>query len=64
MTNSAADLRLIVPLCLGLFTLTQLIKQGFKFEDTPLYILVWFAFNSLIKLNITEESERVNVNKN
>ncbi|BAY17733.1 hypothetical protein NIES21_35750 [Anabaenopsis circularis NIES-21] len=64
MTNGAADLRLIVPLGLGLFALTQLIKQGFKFEDTPWYILAWFAFDSFIKLNVTEESQRININKN
>ncbi|WP_103123983.1 DUF5132 domain-containing protein [Nostoc cycadae] len=64
MTNGAADLRLIVPLGLGLFALTQLIKQGFKFGEISWYILAWFAFDSFIKLNVTEESQRINVNKN
>ncbi|MBE9005753.1 DUF5132 domain-containing protein [Fortiea sp. LEGE XX443] len=64
MTNGAADLRLIVPLGLSLLALTQLIKQGFKFEDIPWYILAWFAFDSFIKLNVTEESQRVNTEKN
>ncbi|ALF52422.1 hypothetical protein ACX27_05470 [Nostoc piscinale CENA21] len=64
MTNGAADLRLIIPLGLGLFALTQLIKQGFKLEDIPWYILVWFAFDSFIKLNDTENSTSINTNKN
>ncbi|MBU7582689.1 MAG: DUF5132 domain-containing protein [Nostoc sp. TH1S01] len=64
MTNGAADLRLIVPLGLGLFALNQLIKQGFKLEDIPWYILVWFAFDSFTKLNPSEESQLVNINQN
>ncbi|OCQ98709.1 DUF5132 domain-containing protein [Nostoc sp. MBR 210] len=64
MTNGTADLRVIVPLGLGLFALSQLIKQGFKFEDIPWYILAWFAFDSFIKLNDTEKSKSININKN
>jgi hypothetical protein len=57
MTNGATDLRLIVPLGFSLLALTQLIRQGFKFEDIPWYVLAWFAFDSFIKLNVNEESE-------
>ncbi|MCC5636492.1 DUF5132 domain-containing protein [Nostoc sp. CHAB 5844] len=64
MTNGATDLRLIVPLGLGLFALSQLIKQGFKFDDIPWYILAWFAFDSFIKLNVTDESQQVSIDKN
>ncbi|MBD2494160.1 DUF5132 domain-containing protein [Nostoc sp. FACHB-280] len=64
MTNGAADLRVIVPLGLGLFALAQLIKQGFKFEDIPWYTVVWFAFDSFIKLNDAEKSKSININKN
>jgi len=64
MTNGAADLKLIVPLGLGLFALVQLIKQGFKFEDIPWYILAWLAFDSFMKLNINAESQQANIDKN
>ncbi|MBE9205282.1 DUF5132 domain-containing protein [Nostoc sp. LEGE 06077] len=64
MTNRAADLRLIIPLGLGLFAMTQLIKQGLKLEYIPWYIIAWFAFDSFIKLNVSETSQRVNRYKN
>lgn len=64
MTNGAADLRIILPLGLGFFAIKQLIKQGFKFDDIPWYILAWFAFDIFIKLNIKEEVPRINIDKN
>jgi hypothetical protein len=55
MTNGVADLRLLVPLALGLFTIRQLIKQGLKLEEIPWYILAWFTFDAFIKLNNNNE---------
>jgi hypothetical protein len=64
MTNGTADLRVILPLGLGFFAITQLIKQGFKFDDIPWYILAWFAFDSFIKLNAKDKSPSINIDKN
>jgi len=64
MTNGSADLHLILPLGIGSLAIIQLIKQGFKFDEIPWYILAWFAFDSFIKLNAKDESPRLNIDKN
>lgn len=57
MTNGVADLRLILPLALALLAIQQLLRQGFKLEEIPWYILAWFAFDSFIKLNNNTDIE-------
>ncbi|MBE9049431.1 DUF5132 domain-containing protein [Nostocales cyanobacterium LEGE 11386] len=51
MTNGVADLRLLVPVVLGLFTIRQLLKQGLQLEEIPWYVLAWFTFDTFVKLN-------------
>jgi hypothetical protein len=57
MTNGAADLRVILPVGLGLFAIRQLIRQGWKLDEIPWYILAWYAVDTFVKLNSEEESQ-------
>ncbi|WP_066380132.1 MULTISPECIES: hypothetical protein [unclassified Anabaena] len=56
MTDGVADLRLLMPMVLGLFAIRQLLVQGLKLNDIPWYILAWCAFDSFIKLHNSTES--------
>ncbi|AFY46394.1 hypothetical protein Nos7524_0482 [Nostoc sp. PCC 7524] len=64
MTNGVADLRLLVPMGLGLLAIRQLWVQGLKLNDIPWYILAWCAFDSFIKLNNVRELPTSNVPQN
>lgn len=61
MTNGVADLRVILPVGVGLLAVRQLIRQGWKLDDIPWYILAWYAIDIFVKLNAEGESELVNV---
>ena len=54
-TNDAVDLRFVFPLSLGVLALRQLIVKGWQLELIPWYVLAWYAFDSFLKLNSTEE---------
>jgi hypothetical protein len=61
MTNGVADLRVILPVGLGLFAIRQLVRQGWKLDEIPWYILAWYTVDTFVKLNSEEESQLVNV---
>ena len=54
-TSDAVDLRFLFPLSLGVLALRQLIVKGWLLELIPWYVLAWYAFDSFIKLNSTNE---------
>ena len=54
-TSDAVDLRFLFPLSLGVLALRQLIVKGWQLELIPWYVLAWYAFDSFIKLNSTNE---------
>jgi hypothetical protein len=55
LTNSLADLRVLVPLGFGAFALRQLIVEGPQLDKIPWYNMAWYAFDSFLKLNELEE---------
>lgn len=63
MTNDVADLRVILPLGIGLLAVRQLLRQGWKLEDIPWYVLAWYAIDIFIKLNYESETELVEVTR-
>ncbi len=52
-TNELGDLRLFVPLGLGVLTVRQIFRNGLKLDDLPWYVTVWYAYQSFITLNPT-----------
>ena len=54
-TNDTVDLRFVFPLSLGVLALRQLVVKGWQLEIIPWYVLAWYAFDSFIKLNSTNE---------
>ncbi len=54
-TNDAIDLRFVFPLSLGVLAIRQLVVKGWQLEIIPWYVLAWYAFDSFIKLNSTNE---------
>ena len=54
-TNDAIDLRFLLPLSFGVLAVRQLIVKGWQLELIPWYVLAWYAFDSFIKLNSTNE---------
>ena len=54
-TNDALDLRFLLPLGLGVLAFRQLIVKGWQLELIPWYVLAWYAFDSFLKLNSTDE---------
>ncbi|MGK7899750.1 MAG: HMA2 domain-containing protein [Xenococcus sp. (in: cyanobacteria)] len=50
-TDNAIDLRLLLPLGLGVMAMRQLIVKGWQLELIPWYVLAWYAFDSFLKLN-------------
>jgi Protein of unknown function (DUF5132) len=61
MTDGVADLRLLVPLALGVLAMRQLLEQGLDFEDIPWYTLAWYAFDAFIKFNNSRELQLPNL---
>lgn len=55
LTNSLADLRVLVPLGFGAFALRQLLVEGPQLDKIPWYNMAWYAFDSFLKLNELEE---------
>ncbi len=54
-TNGVVDLRLLVPVGLATLAVRELIRNGWEFEAAPWYVLMWYAFDSFIKLHYTAE---------
>ena len=52
-SNGLLDLRLIVPLGLGVLAGLQLMRRGLQVETAPWYVLAYLAFDSFVKLNTT-----------
>ena len=55
VTNDTVDLRFLLPLSFGVLAVRQLIVKGWQLEIIPWYVLAWYAFDSFIKLNSTNE---------
>ncbi|MBE9055064.1 DUF5132 domain-containing protein [Sphaerospermopsis sp. LEGE 08334] len=64
MTNGVADLRVILPLGIGLLSLQQLLRKGFQLEEIPWYILAWYAFDIFTRLNFEDETQLTNLSIN
>jgi DNA-directed RNA polymerase subunit F len=64
MTNNMADLRVILPLGIGLLSLQQLLKKGLQLEEIPWYILAWYAFDIFSRLNFEDETQLTNLSIN
>jgi len=56
-TDGVVDLRMLVPVALGLLSLRQLLENGWEIDSAPWYVLAWYAFDSFIKLHYTAEPE-------
>lgn len=55
-SNNIVDLGVIVPLAFGLLAWRQLMLKGWQLETIPWYVLAWYAFDSFIKLQNTEQN--------
>ncbi|MBD2296712.1 DUF5132 domain-containing protein [Anabaena sphaerica FACHB-251] len=64
MTNGVADLRVILPLGVGLLSLQQLLRKGLQLEEIPWYILAWYAFDIFTRLNFEDETQLTNLSIN
>ncbi|TAF07179.1 MAG: DUF5132 domain-containing protein [Nostocales cyanobacterium] len=64
MTNGIADLRVILPVGIGLLSLRQLLRKGFQLEEIPWYILAWYAFDIFTRLNFEDETQLTNLSIN
>jgi len=58
-TEGSVDLRFLFPLILALLALRQLFSKSPRLNTAPWYILAWYAFDSFIKLNSSNESQKV-----
>lgn len=54
-TNGMIDLRLILPLGLAALGALQFINYGWQFEIIPWYLLIYFAVDTFIRLNLNPE---------
>jgi hypothetical protein len=57
-TNGSLDLKFLFPWGLSLLALRQLRVSGWQLDLIPWYVLAWYAFDSFIKLNHIEATER------
>ncbi|MEA5576067.1 DUF5132 domain-containing protein [Anabaena sp. UHCC 0451] len=64
MTNGVADLRVILPVGIGLLSIQQLLKKGLQLEEIPWYILAWYAFDIFTRLNVEDETQLTNLSIN
>ncbi|MFQ4144629.1 DUF5132 domain-containing protein [Chlorogloeopsis sp. ULAP02] len=55
LTQGAIDLRLLFPLGLSALAIRQLLMKGLQIDEIPWYTLAWYAFDSFVKLNKTNE---------
>jgi hypothetical protein len=57
-TEGSTDLRFLVPLLLVGFALRQLVVKGDpRFKVVPWYALIWYAFDTFMKLNPSPEAQ-------
>jgi Heavy metal associated domain 2 len=54
-TNGYIDLRFLFPLLLALLALRQWLSKGSPLKASPWYVLAWYAFDSFLTLNTTNE---------
>ncbi|WP_414545081.1 HMA2 domain-containing protein [Nostoc sp. CCY0012] len=54
-TNGEVDLRLLFPLGLTMLSMRQIWVKGLQLEIIPWYVLAWYAFDSFMKLNSTNQ---------
>ncbi|MBH8565759.1 hypothetical protein I8748_26910 [Nostoc sp. CENA67] len=59
-TNGAVDLRLLFPFGLSILAVRQLLKQGWRIDIIPWYVLAWYAFDSFIKLHGIHQAQSSN----
>jgi hypothetical protein len=64
MTNGVVDLRVILPLGIGLLSLRQLLTKGLELEEIPWYILAWYAFDMFARMNFEDENQLTNLSIN
>ncbi|MGK7884196.1 MAG: HMA2 domain-containing protein [Crocosphaera sp.] len=57
-SNNIVDLGVIVPLGFALLAWRQLILKGWQLETIPWYVLAWYAFDSFIKLQNTQQNSQ------
>ncbi|ACB51738.1 hypothetical protein cce_2389 [Crocosphaera subtropica ATCC 51142] len=57
-SNNIVDLRVLIPLSFGLLAWRQLILKGWQLETIPWYVLAWYAFDSFIKLQNTDQNSQ------
>ena len=57
LTNGLVDLRFVLPIGIGTLAVLQLITFGWQFEVVPWYVLAYFAFDSFIKLNFSQNGD-------
>lgn len=55
LTNGLVDLRFILPLGLFALGIIQLQVYGLQFELMPWYLLIYFAFETFVKLNFNQQ---------
>jgi Heavy metal associated domain 2 len=58
-TNGVVDLRILMPLGLGMLAVRQLLVKGLQLEIIPWYVLAWYSFDSFIKLHYTSEPKQI-----
>lgn len=55
LTQETVDLRFMIPFSFGILALRQLVIKGWQFNLIPWYVLAWYAFDSFLKLNQTDD---------
>ena len=57
-TSGVVDLRLLMPLGLGVLAVRQLLAKGMQLDIVPWYVLAWYSFDSFIKLHYTSDPQQ------
>jgi Heavy metal associated domain 2 len=58
-TNGFVDLRFLFPMFLALLALRQYLVKGPGLSVAPWHVFAWYAFDSFLKLNDTDETSEV-----
>jgi Heavy metal associated domain 2 len=57
-TSQVVDLRVLMPLGLGVLAVRQLLAKGLQLDIVPWYVLAWYSFDSFIKLHYTSDPQQ------
>lgn len=55
ITQGAVDIGFLFPFGLSILSVRQLLSKGWQLEAIPWYMLAWYAFDSFIKLNCSNQ---------